>query len=36
MSMYLLHDGTHKAMDKPCLRFFWKGVGDKRKYHMVD
>jgi hypothetical protein len=34
--MYLLHDGTHKAMDKPRSRFFWEGVGDKRKYHMVD
>ncbi|XP_051221392.1 uncharacterized protein [Lolium perenne] len=36
MSMYLLHDGTHKAMDRPRSRFFWEGVGDKRKYHMVD
>jgi hypothetical protein len=36
MSMYLLHDGTHKAMDKHRARFFWEGVGNRRKYHMVD
>jgi hypothetical protein len=36
MSLYLLHDGTHKAMDRPRSGFFWEGVGDKRKYHMVD
>jgi hypothetical protein len=36
MSLYLLHDGTHKAMDRSRARFFWEGVGDKRKYHMVD
>jgi hypothetical protein len=24
------------ALDKPRARFFWEGVGDKRKYHMVD
>jgi hypothetical protein len=34
--MYLLHDDTHKAMDKPRSRFFWEGMGEKRKYHMVD
>jgi hypothetical protein len=36
MSLYLLFDITHKAMDKPRARFFWEGVGNKRKYHMVD
>jgi hypothetical protein len=23
-------------MDRSRARFFWEGVGDKRKYHMVD
>jgi hypothetical protein len=23
-------------MDKPRFCFFWEGVGNKRKYHMVD
>jgi hypothetical protein len=36
MGIYLLHDTTHSAMDKHRCRFFWEGVGDKRKYHMVD
>ncbi|XP_071676854.1 uncharacterized protein [Lolium perenne] len=26
MSLYLLHDGTHKAMEKPRSCFFWEGV----------
>jgi hypothetical protein len=36
MSMYLLHDKTHGAMNKTRARFFWEGVNAKRKYHMVD
>jgi hypothetical protein len=36
MSMYLLHEATHSAMDSTRGRFFWEGVGPKRKYHMVD
>jgi hypothetical protein len=36
MGLYLLHDTTHAAMDKHRSRFFWEGVGAKRKYHMVD
>jgi hypothetical protein len=36
MSLYLLHDSTHKTMDRSRARFFWEGVGNKRKYHMVD
>jgi hypothetical protein len=36
MSMYLLHEATHSAMDSTQGRFFWEGVGPKRKYHMVD
>jgi hypothetical protein len=36
MGIYMLHEATHSALDKPHARFFWEGVGDKRKYHMVD
>jgi hypothetical protein len=36
MSIYMLFDATHAAMDKVRSRFFWEGVGEKRKYHMVD
>jgi hypothetical protein len=36
MSMYLLHEATHATMDSTRARFFWVGVGPKRKYHMVD
>jgi hypothetical protein len=36
MGIYLLHAATHKAMDSCRARFFWEGVGDRRKYHMVD
>ncbi|XP_071683768.1 uncharacterized protein [Lolium perenne] len=31
MSLYMLHDATHKAMDKPHSYFFWEGTGNKRK-----
>jgi hypothetical protein len=36
MGLYLLHDSTHGAMNRSRARFFWEGVGDKRKYQMVD
>jgi hypothetical protein len=36
MSLYMLFDATHASFDKVRSRFFWEGVGDKRKYHMVD
>lgn len=36
MGIYLLHETTHGEMNKSRARFFWKGVGNKRKYHMVD
>ena len=34
MGMFLLHEGTHKAMDT-ISQFFWRGDTDKFKYHMV-
>ncbi|KAK1645856.1 hypothetical protein QYE76_063661 [Lolium multiflorum] len=36
MGLYLLHDATHGTMNRHHSRFFWEGVGPKRKYHMVD
>jgi hypothetical protein len=36
MVLYLLYDSTHGAMNTTRGRFFWEGVGNKRKYHMVD
>jgi hypothetical protein len=36
MSLYMLFETTHEAMDRVRARFFWEGVGDRRKYHMVD
>jgi hypothetical protein len=36
MGIYLLHESTHGTMNKSRSRFFLEGVGNKRKYHMVD
>jgi hypothetical protein len=36
MGIYLLHLGTHKAMDIPGTRFFSEGADTRQKYHMVD
>nr|XP_051229140.1 uncharacterized protein LOC127346942 [Lolium perenne] len=36
MSLFMLFDATHAVFDKVRSRFFWEGVGEKRKYHMVD
>jgi hypothetical protein len=36
MRIYLLHEATHGVMNKSSARFFWEGVENKRKYHMVD
>jgi hypothetical protein len=36
MGLYLLYDTSHGIMNKHRSRFFWEGVGQKRKYHMVD
>jgi hypothetical protein len=35
MGLFLLAEGTHAAFDKVLARFFWEGVGDKRKYHWL-
>jgi hypothetical protein len=36
MILYMLYKATHVEMDRVRSRLFWEGVGDKRKYHMVD
>jgi hypothetical protein len=35
MGFYLLTQGTHRKMDGVRSTFFWRGVGDSFKYHMV-
>jgi hypothetical protein len=35
MGFYWLHESTHKRLDTARGRFFWEGVGNKKKYHMV-
>jgi hypothetical protein len=35
MGLFLLAEGTHAALDKVLARFFWEGVGEKRKYHWL-
>lgn len=35
MGMYLLDEGTHTRLDAARSRFFWQGVGNKKKYHMI-
>jgi hypothetical protein len=35
MGLFLLAEGTHDAFDKVLARFFWEGVGEKRKYHWL-
>jgi hypothetical protein len=35
MGFYLLKESNHYKMDMSRARFFWEGVGEKKKYHMV-
>lgn len=35
MGFYWLHEGTRKRFDSARGRFFWEGVGNRKKYHMV-
>lgn len=35
MGFYHLHEGTQKRLDTARGRFFWEGVGNKKKYHMI-
>jgi hypothetical protein len=36
MGLFLLAEGTHAGFDKHLARFFWEGIGDKRKFHWVN
>jgi hypothetical protein len=36
MGMFLLAEDTHAGFDKHLARFFWEGIGDKRKFHWVN
>lgn len=35
MGFYWLHEGTQKRLDSARRRFFWEGVGNNKKYHMI-
>jgi hypothetical protein len=36
MGLFLLAEGTHAGFDKHLARFFWEGIGDKKKFHWVN
>jgi hypothetical protein len=36
MGFYQLPKGIHKAMDGIRSRFYWRGVGEDFKYHMIN
>jgi hypothetical protein len=35
MGFYWIHEGTHPRFDSTRGNFFWEGVGNKKKYHMI-
>jgi hypothetical protein len=35
MGFYWIHEGTHQRFDSTRGNFFWEGVGNKKKYHMI-
>jgi hypothetical protein len=35
MGFYLLLEGFHQKMDTIRGNFYWQGVGEKKKYHMI-
>jgi hypothetical protein len=35
MGLFLLAEGTHAGFGNLLTRFFWEGVGEKRKYHWL-
>lgn len=36
MRMFMLGESTHQQMDSIRSTFFWRGVSDKFKYHMME
>jgi hypothetical protein len=36
MGLFLLQDGIHAKFDSHRARFYWEGVGPKRKFHLVN
>jgi exonuclease III len=36
MGLFLLQDGIHAKFDTHRAKFYWEGVGTKRKYHLVN
>lgn len=35
MGFYWLYEGTHQRFDTSRGKFFWEGIGNKKKYHMI-
>jgi len=35
MGFYWVHEGTHQRFDSTRGKYFWEGVGNKKKYHMI-
>jgi hypothetical protein len=35
MGFYWLYEGTRQRFDTSRGKFFWEGVGNKKKYHMI-
>lgn len=35
MGFYYLPEGFHSKMDSARSRFYWQGIGEKKKYHVI-
>lgn len=35
MGFYWIHEGTHQRFDSTRGKFFWEGIGNKKKYYMI-
>jgi hypothetical protein len=35
MGVYQLYEGNYQLLDSIRSRFYWQGIGKKRKYHMI-
>jgi len=35
MGFYSLYEGNHQRMDSSRGKFFWEGLGNKKKFHMI-
>ena len=35
MGFYWLYEGIHQRFDSSRSKFFWEGIGNKKKFHMI-